>query len=600
MQLDRTHVAIRVRTLSEIGDLSLVMIRRYPRAFFSAFFAGAAFWIVADLLLLGWLPWRATEEAFREGDASAERFRYLFWMMTLVFLQTPLAGAVSTYLLGQSIFEQQISVSRAIREIRPVFWQLIWVLGIRRMAIPAMVVVAMRWHAESNAFYDVFLPATFVMVVALVRSSRPFVAEMILLERCPLRSKNPGDITLGRRSKALHSPMASELGGRFLTVTTTIAVLLACIFFALLWSRGIALGNWSVDSFAMLVFFPLALWLVASLSVIVKLLGYLDARIRLEGWEVELAIRAEAIRQFGEDSMSTFPSQPTAIRETSVSSTGADARSKTLSLLIAGLVATVSSIGPLQAESQVAMVSVSAAAAETASAPVVADSAWFDSNQGELRSIELRDERVDTENRESRWQATPATAKPKQPKAASSSTSTATMGLNEIVGWTLLIVLVCALAALLLYVFQNSTFDFGNELPSDAVAKGSVLDEQTKQRISELPSELRTTDVSPRAELERLMELGDFDQAIIYLYGHQLLMLDRIGWIRLSRWKTNRQYLREAQQSSESASTPLRHTVAAFEQSYFGKHRLSGEQFQRLWDENLAMESFLAASGGAK
>ena len=33
----------------------------------------------------------------------------------------------------------------------------------------------------------------------------------------------------------------------------------------------------------------------------VRLLSYLDTRIRLEGWEVELAIRVEAMRQFGED-----------------------------------------------------------------------------------------------------------------------------------------------------------------------------------------------------------------------------------------------------------------------------------------------------------
>ena len=87
MQLDRTHVAIRVRTLSEIGDLSLVMIRRYPEAVFQAFFLGAAFWIVADLLLLGWLPLQSPREDVFGDDSSGDQFRYLFWMATLVFLQ---------------------------------------------------------------------------------------------------------------------------------------------------------------------------------------------------------------------------------------------------------------------------------------------------------------------------------------------------------------------------------------------------------------------------------------------------------------------------------------------------------------------------------
>ena len=51
----------------------------------------------------------------------------------------------------------------------------------------------------------------------------------------------------------------------------------------------------------LLVLFPMALWIMGGVSVIVRLLSYLDSRIRLEGWEVELAIRAEAMRQFGEE-----------------------------------------------------------------------------------------------------------------------------------------------------------------------------------------------------------------------------------------------------------------------------------------------------------
>ncbi len=58
----------------------------------------------------------------------------------------------------------------------------------------------------------------------------------------------------------------------------------------------------------LLVFFPLALWLVAGASVIIRLLNYLDTRIRLEGWEVELSVRAESLRQFGnEDSAGMSP-----------------------------------------------------------------------------------------------------------------------------------------------------------------------------------------------------------------------------------------------------------------------------------------------------
>ncbi len=615
MQLDRTHVAIRVRTLSEIGDLSLVMIRRYPKAFFQAFFVGAAFWLIADLLLLAWLPLQPVENLPFESDFSSERFRYFMWMTTLVFLQAPIAGALTTYMLGQSIFEQQIPLHKAIREVRPVVWQLIRVLGLRRLAIPAMLFVAFRWSTQTNAFYDFFVPVGLMVIAAVTRSSRPFVAEMILLERCPMRSKNPDVITLGKRAKALHSPLASELGGRFITVSMTLSVLLVCIFFALLWTRGMAFGNWSADAFAWLVFFPLALWLIAALSVVVRLLGYLDARIRLEGWEVELAIRAEAIRQFGEDAMSTVlkpttstdqaalsaPSMPAPSPPGTATAVGtASATMRSLAILLTCGLSFVVCVARLSAQDLAGGKIIAPAATET---PVVADSSWFDSEHQKLRSIELSDDRVDNKNRESRW-----LAKPPKPKTAPSPTPTKqttpsawrSFGIGHVIGWSMLVIIVCGMVALLMYVFANSSFDFRSDSLEPELIGGRALDEQTKQRIAELPAELRNTNVSPRAELQRWIEREDFDQAIVFLYGHQLLMLDRVGWLRLSRWKTNNQYVRETRQSEQSVGDQLRDTVEAFERSYFGNHALSAAQFERLWQANLAMEATVAATGGPK
>jgi len=41
---------------------------------------------------------------------------------------------------------------------------------------------------------------------------------------------------------------------------------------------------------------PLALWFVAGFMTIVRFLQYLDLRIRQEGWEVELRMRAAGAR----------------------------------------------------------------------------------------------------------------------------------------------------------------------------------------------------------------------------------------------------------------------------------------------------------------
>ena len=44
------------------------------------------------------------------------------------------------------------------------------------------------------------------------------------------------------------------------------------------------------------VFLPLAAWLVVGYFAVVRFLCYLDLRIRREGWEVELLLRAEGAR----------------------------------------------------------------------------------------------------------------------------------------------------------------------------------------------------------------------------------------------------------------------------------------------------------------
>jgi len=607
VQLDRTHVTIRVRTLSEIGDLALLMIRRYPHAFFHAFFLGAFAWIVANAILLGWLPAAFLGEGVFESDAVFEQYRYVFWMITLVFLQTPIAGALTTYSLGQSIFEKQPTLRKTIRDVRAMFWPLVWVLGVKRLAIPAMLVVALRWDQPASGFFDVFVPICFMLLAALVRSSRPFVGEMIVLERCPIRGKTEHVITLKRRSKALHSPMASELGGRFLTISMTLFVLLACLFFSMVWLRGLLFGVWAPDALAMHVFFPLSLWLIASFSVVVKLLNYLDARIRLEGWEVELAIRAEAIRQFGEDAMDVpvRPNTPTPVATPAAplptapasASAGPGANAPgaasviTNVLLLLGFLIALSIGGTAVADSP--------AIDDT---PVVADSVWFDSDTRSLRPIELEDSRVDSENRDSRWlpkpekpaaKAAPAAAKP----AVTSWYSGITIW--NVIGWFFLLLLIGALVAMLVYLFANSAFEFRPDLVNSAAVQHHSLDEQTKQRIAKLPAELRDTNVNPRAELERLMNAGDFDRAIIFLYGHQLLLLDRIGWLRLSRWKTNNQYVRETRQSHTDVGDQLGQTARAFEQSYFGKHSITAEMFEPLWQDNLRIEQIISNGGTA-
>ncbi|MEM8912766.1 MAG: hypothetical protein AAGC97_13450 [Planctomycetota bacterium] len=300
MQLDQTHVTIRVRTLSEIGDLSLRMIRRYPFAFGPIFLMGCGVWWLIDVAVLGWIPWQWSQLDEVDDEAILDLLRYVFWMGVLVWLQVPIAGAFSTYYLGQAVFERKPTISTTWRDVLSKIFPVLWTLGVRRLAIPMTLLAVARWGQPTEAFIDFVFPATVVLAVCIVRGNRPFLAEMILLERCPLKSRDESVLTLRRRSKLLHGPMSGELVSRFLAVSVIVGTMVASFYYTLIWIRGVAISEWSNNWSALVLFYPLALWLGGSLSVIIRLLGYLDTRIRLEGWEVDLAIRAEAIRQFGE------------------------------------------------------------------------------------------------------------------------------------------------------------------------------------------------------------------------------------------------------------------------------------------------------------
>jgi hypothetical protein len=304
MQLDRTHVVIRLRSLSEIGDLAMVMVRRYPSSLLIGLSIGASVWAIANALLLSWIPIREAAYGLNDEEAITEVARYMAWMALLVMLQAPAAGVLTTRYLGQAVFEHRPTWSNVYQQVKRKFWRWFWVLGWKRMAVPAMILMAFRWGQPFDAFFDVAVPFVICLAAAFVRSVRPFAPEILILEQCPLkrRSTSNNEISMKQRSQALHTPMAGELASRFIVVSFALFGVLLSVFYTLMWIRGIAFGIWSfMDLVVLLVLYPMALWTVAGISTIVRLLCYLDTRIRLEGWEVELAIKAEAMRQFGDE-----------------------------------------------------------------------------------------------------------------------------------------------------------------------------------------------------------------------------------------------------------------------------------------------------------
>ncbi|WP_430454231.1 DUF4129 domain-containing protein [Rhodopirellula europaea] len=238
------------------------------------------------------------------------------------------------------------------------------------------------------------------------------------------------------------------------------------------------------------------------------------------------------------------------------------------------------------------------AAAESVDSPV-SGSIWFDEDARELIPVEVSDQQTDTDNRNSRWTGV-STNKAKATPAAPATTPTTGLTIARLFGWLMLAALLIGLVSLLAWVFSNSDFDFTPGNVEQSLLTGEQLDRQTRQRMEHLPEALRDTSVNPRAQAERLMQAGQYNEAVIYLYGHQLLLLDRVHWLRLARGKTNSRYVRETKRSQPDAGNRLQQTVSAFERAYFGRHEISQAEFQRLWETNAVLEQSIQAADSVR
>jgi hypothetical protein len=111
-------------------------------------------------------------------------------------------------------------------------------------------------------------------------------------------------------------------------------------------------------------------------------------------------------------------------------------------------------------------------------------------------------------------------------------------------------------------------------------------------RVEDLPFEASQWTGDPLAEARKLAQQGRFDEAIIYLYGYQLLALDQSRKIHLHKGKTNRMYIREIE-SLPDLQDIVELTMVKFEQVFFGKHSLTKQSFLEVWTKLDAFHSLI-------
>jgi hypothetical protein len=265
VQLDQSRIAIRQRSWLENLDLSLHVIRQHAGPLVLAALMGC----LPFALLNGWLLRRMLDLEIDPGEVTSFMWFYV-WLMVA---ELPLATSLITLYLGQALFSERPTARQVATDFARSLPQLLLLQGLVRALLVLPVI-------------------TWLLLFAVW----PYLNEIILLERNPLRSGRRGQISTTKRSSALHSSTSGELLLQSLASAMLGALLVVALWRGLGFVLGTFVGSWGLSQMQYKVLLPIAAWTVASFFAVVRFLSYLDLRIRREGWEVELNLRAERAR----------------------------------------------------------------------------------------------------------------------------------------------------------------------------------------------------------------------------------------------------------------------------------------------------------------
>ena len=234
---------------------------------------------------------------------------------------------------------------------------------------------------------------------------------------------------------------------------------------------------------------------------------------------------------------------------------------------------------------------------------------WFDAKTGNITPVAARKNEIDVSDRHSSV-ATP------EPRTNSAWWDSLWGSLSIVFSWlfegwlTILGVFLVLLALVAGFLVWRHGSKGGGFFRSRE-AKDLLAHELEKAKIQDLPFEIEQTAMGLLEQAAKLRAAGDYSKAIVYLFSHVLVEMDGARFIRLTRGKTNRTYLRELR-GREMLKSFTNQLVQAFEFAFFGKHQLSQESFEAIWqqlpvfEENLKhfepgtpTESFSAIPGSA-
>lgn len=183
---------------------------------------------------------------------------------------------------------------------------------------------------------------------------------------------------------------------------------------------------------------------------------------------------------------------------------------------------------------------------------------------------------------------------PKPPRTGNwSPFSFGTLYLQDLGRLIVFVLLATALMGMILYIARTwqrrLAAEMVEESPKPTRVTGSVV------RFDTLPTGLVVDESDPLATARRLRERGELGRAVVMLFAHQLLTLDRLGMIRLAPGRTGRQLVRSI--NDEVVRGAVGRTLRMFEAVYYGHREPIASDFDALWAEAESLDAILASGG---
>ncbi len=273
MDFSRTFIAIRKRSMLGLFDLSLLVYRDHALNIVTLLAINALPWLAFDVLTL-------LLSEFGMSDYGQWHWKLLL----LAVIQAQYGTMMITLYLGKAMFEGKPSISDTVSSFFKASWFSIWLHGFLRMVLPVTLLIAVGDSISTGWAVLLFVFGMFV------RMMRPFVSEILLLEKTPLRKGKEGQMQFSKRTSDLHrgDVIAGFVLGSLIAVALT--TMLAGLMFHIDQTIGL-LGT--LDLPIQYLYWPIAAWLVASYMAVFRFMFYINTRIVQEGWEVDLKIRSE-------------------------------------------------------------------------------------------------------------------------------------------------------------------------------------------------------------------------------------------------------------------------------------------------------------------